>query len=293
MSHIVVTGARGFIGRALCEVAQAHGYRVTGLARGPAPGLDAVTWQLGDPLPVACHDADAVVHLACATLVERRSLAASAALDLSGTRRLIESVRQVRARGRRMRFVFLSSQSARPDAANAYGRSKAAIEMLLDQDDEIVVRPGLVYDDAVGSVFGLFRKLARLPVVPIPTRERNIQPIHLRELADCVVRIVDASRPERLYCLGDVAPMTFRDAIAAVARRTGGAPPVMLPVPGWAVRAAAHLVDLLLRPIPPLTERIDGLIALRPMDTGPSLAALNCALRPFDPASPGGSDRMP
>lgn len=282
MSRLIVTGPRGFIGRDLCRAALAHGHAVTGLARGPVPDIDVIAWQLGDPLPEACRDADAVIHLACATLVERQSLAQSAALDLTGTQRLLESVRHRRASGRRMRFVFLSSQSARPDAANMYGRSKAAIEALLMQDDEIVVRPGLVYDDAFGSVFGLFGRLARLPLVPIPTRERNIQPIHLRELTDCVLRIVETPRPERLYCLGSMVPLTFRDAIGAVARQSGRAAPLMLPVPGWAVRAASRLVDRVLRPTPPLTERIDGLISLRPMDTGPSLKALNRTLMPFD-----------
>ncbi len=284
MSRIVITGAGGFIGRDLLQAARTQGHEVVGLGRRAVPGAAYVTWQLGEPLPKQCHDADAVIHLACATLVERRSLSSAIALDMNGTQRLIESVRQIRQDGRRVRFVFLSSQSANAKAVNAYGRSKLAIEKLLDQDDEIVIRPGLVYDERFDSVFGLFKAILRFPVVPILTRNPNIQPIHLRELTESIVQVAESRRPDRCYCLGAVEPLTFEDTLRAVARRLGRRLPLMLPLPALPVRLITRLADRLLRITPPLTERIDGLIGLQPMETGLSLQALGRSLMPFDPA---------
>ena len=174
MATIAITGATGFIGRKLCKLCEASGHEAIELARTAAAGGRSATWRLGEGLPPQFEDVDAVIHLASATLVENRDLDAAFRRDVDGSRVLIESVRNVRRSGRPIRFVFLSSQSSKADAANAYGRSKWAIENILDQDDEIVVRPGLVYADQPTSVFALFEKIARLPVVPVVRSRASI-----------------------------------------------------------------------------------------------------------------------
>ena len=283
MSSLAITGASGFIGQVVAAHLAAQFHRVIALSRRPLPGLETLPWHLGDPLPDACPPLDAVIHLASAALVARDDMDAAVDADITGTAILTTSIRQRRASGAPTRLIFLSSQSAHPAARNAYGRSKYAIEQALGQDHEIIVRPGLVYDEAGGSVFGLFAKLARLPALPVLAGPAAIQPLHVLELAETLRRLVDLPAPAKLYSLGAITPLSFADAVQATARRLGRRAPLGVPVPAALVRWAAGMVDRLLRPMPPLLERIDGLLALQPMDTAPSLQALRITLAPFAP----------
>ncbi|MDR1744416.1 MAG: NAD-dependent epimerase/dehydratase family protein, partial [Planctomycetota bacterium] len=71
--RILVTGASGFIGAAVCEMAAASGREVIGLCRDPERGReklaglgDAATlaaWDMSDPLP-RLDGVDAVIHAA-------------------------------------------------------------------------------------------------------------------------------------------------------------------------------------------------------------------------------------
>jgi len=273
MKKVVVTGSNGFIGKCVVEHIRARGWEPI------APGSQE--WRLGMPLPPACDKADAVIHLASALLKANTNLNAASALDMQGTSLLIEQHRDLNTAGKRKKFIFVSSQSAREDAGNNYGKSKWAIERLLEQENEIVVRPGLVYDSKEGGVFGLFAALCKLPVVPVLSQKPCIQPIEVHELADALLRIVAAEQPLRCYNLGAPAPLTFTEMIQAVAKRTGRPPPLGVHFPVMPVRALAALLDFGLGISPPLLERIDGLVAVRPMDTQGSLKVLDMTLESF------------
>jgi len=273
MKKVVVTGGNGFIGKCVVEHIRARGWEpITPVSQ---------EWRLGTPLPSACDKADAVIHLASALLKAKSNLNAASTLDMQGTSLLIEQHRELKTAGKRKKFIFVSSQSAREDAGNNYGKSKWAIERLLEQEDEIVVRPGLVYDNKDGGVFGLLAALCKLPVVPVLSQKPCIQPIEVHELADALLRIVAAEQPLRCYNLGAPAPLTFTEMIQAVAKRTGRPPPLGVHFPVMPVRVLAALLDFGLGISPPLLERIDGLVTVRPMDTQKSLKVLDMTLESF------------
>lgn len=279
MGQVAVTGASGFIGRAVCTLLRSQGDDVIELRRGGVePG--ARRWSLGEPLPEACRFASAIVHLASATLTESGARRAAAIqTDIEGARLIVQQIRQWRREGSRHRLVFVSSQSASPQAVNAYGRSKWTIEQMLDEDDELVIRPGLVYSDQPHSVFAMFDKLSRLPIVPIVSSRLNIQPIHVREVAFAVARACTIEPPPKLLMIGALQPLSFAEAIRATARRSGRRAPAMVPVPIGPVRLVATLVDRLLGSA--ITERLDGVAGLQPISTASSLAVLGQALDPF------------
>jgi nucleoside-diphosphate-sugar epimerase len=273
MTTFVVTGGRGFIGAKVVEHLRAAGATVL------APTADE--WRLGAPLPASCDAADAVIHLACSVLKATSDRAKMADVDLQGTTLLRDQHRRLRGQGLRGRFIFISSQSSRADAGNDYGRSKWAIEQILDAPHEIIVRPGLVYDKSGGSVFGVLAALAKLPVMPVLTSERSIQPIEVTELAEALRRIATAPNPSRLYELGASRPLTLAETVSVVARRSGGRPPLYLPFPAWPVRLLCGAIDRAFGQSPPLLERVDGLLALRAMNTQPSLESLDITLADF------------
>jgi uncharacterized protein len=61
-----MSGASGFLGRALCDYLEARGARVRRLVRRPATGEDEISWSpnAGDIDPSALEGLDAIVHLA-------------------------------------------------------------------------------------------------------------------------------------------------------------------------------------------------------------------------------------
>lgn len=197
MARILVTGAGGFIGRALCPGLAARGHPViAGLRSGPAPGAPPGDHQIaagvqprliGEIAPGrdwrgALGDVDVVIHLA--QLAHRRGGEAALAGEPEAAAALARGAAQAGVR----RFVYMSSIKAMGDATapgqlfraddcpcpeDAYGRAKLATERALAEVaaetglELVVLRPPLVYGPGVG---GNFRALVHLAgsFVPLP-----------------------------------------------------------------------------------------------------------------------------
>src|ERR1700720_3071095 len=110
-------------------------------------------------------------------------------LNLEGTRALLRASRALGLK----RFVFVSSQSARADAANIYGRVKWRIEQELVSPGEVAARVGLVYGGGPLGMFGLLTRLAaRAPILPMVDPWRGVQPIHIDEVCLGLLRLVES-----------------------------------------------------------------------------------------------------
>ncbi len=147
-NSVLVTGADGFVGGALCEALAVSGRRARRAARTAQPGLpDAVA--VGDidgatDWRVALEGVQCVVHLAARTLALRENAADPPAeyrrVNLDGALRLA----QMAARAGVRRLVFMSSIKVNGEATerpfterdaprpeDAYGRSKWETEQAL------------------------------------------------------------------------------------------------------------------------------------------------------------------
>ena len=148
--RLAVTGGSGYIGRCFCRQMLAQGIELTVLGRKRPEGIDEGAYQfVSYDLSGAAPDLigmDAVIHLASAGLDD----AAGGDVDVIGTRALAEAAKTAGV----SRFVFVSSQSSRPDAPTSYGRGKFAVETMLAEFDALIVRPGLVCGGEEGGVYG-------------------------------------------------------------------------------------------------------------------------------------------
>ncbi|WP_134168124.1 UDP-glucose 4-epimerase family protein [Paraburkholderia caballeronis] len=217
MSHIVVTGANGFVGRAFCRLALARGHEVTAMVRrrgGTVAGVrewvyDAPDFDgLAQAWPAGLR-ADCVVHLAARVHVMRDGApdpeAAFAATNVAGTLRVAEAAH---ARGV-ARFVFASSikavgerdggvplaEDAEPVPEDAYGRSKRRAEERLAQFagasglDVVIVRPPLVYGPDVRANFlSMMNAVARGVPLPFGAVGARRSLVYVENLVDALLR---------------------------------------------------------------------------------------------------------
>lgn len=190
---IGITGAAGFVGRAIVRELSAHGYKVRALSRGGEhiPGATenvAVGDLSGAQDPTIFENCQAVVQCAARVHVfKRESPERSAKLyrtlnaELPVT--LAERARQVGVR----RFVQVSSVAAirstspagsdisdesRPDPHSEYGKSKLSADIALAELSSaafttISLRPPTLYGPGVGAFFKALDRAARLGL-PLP-----------------------------------------------------------------------------------------------------------------------------
>lgn len=281
--HLLLTGGTGYIGTELTRLALAQGCTVTLLGRTPprrplSERVRYVPYALGEPLAAEVFKTvNVVIHLAADTASGPNRLPEPAEIDAGLT--LFAT-----AAAQGCRCLFVSSQSARHDAAAAYGRIKWHIERAVLQDGGYVVRPGLVYGGArLAGLFGTLCGLVqRWPVLPDLRPRPQVQPLHVLDL--CLALLQLACHPEALpgvYNLGAPQGIAFTDFLKALARYRVGTMRLFLPVPLIVVTVLARLHTLCPWLPDRHSERLLGLAALRPMATQASLQQLGLALRPL------------
>ena len=165
---VALTGATGFVGRAVTEVLAHRGVAMRALARSvPKDGSD-IEWVGGSlsdhaALQRLTDGADAVIHIA--GLTTSRDLSDFEEANVRGTLNLVEAA----VAAGTGRFVFTSSLAAREPRLSAYGASKAKAEDIVRASplDWTIVRPPAVYGPRDSEMLDLFRA-AEWGVVPMP-----------------------------------------------------------------------------------------------------------------------------
>ncbi|MBO6527944.1 NAD(P)-dependent oxidoreductase [Erythrobacter sp.] len=189
---IALTGATGFVGKAVLDEAVRREEPVRALTRRMQAARNHVEWIAGDlstpeALATLCHEADAVIHVA--GLTNTPDPAAFEDANVGGTERLIGAAKEKKVK----RFIFVSSLSAREPELSAYGASKAKAEKLVEGSglDWTIVRPPGVYGPHDVDYFEMFRS-AKFGFVPLPPGGAS-SIIHVEDLARLLLDLVDAS----------------------------------------------------------------------------------------------------
>jgi NADH dehydrogenase len=279
MYTVAVTGASGFLGGHLCRTFLAREWAVRALVRRP----DAATLPAGVTIarldlpehvdPAALAGADALVHAAWAT--RETDDARAERQNVGGTRVLLEAARAAGVR----QIVFVSSVAADADAPNAYGRSKAAAERLLDVRD-LVVRPGTILARGGGGIFGLMRDLmAKVHVVPLFGGGRQpLQTVHVDDVSEAVARALERGVTGAVN-VAEPDPLSFRDVLKLAAARMGTRC-LFVPLPFAPALAAVRAMERLGLPTPLRSESLLGMKGLRALPVADDLRRLDLRARP-------------
>lgn len=269
---VVVTGADGFIGHALCAhfAATARACRavVRHQAEGhpPRPNVVAVSDLATAPeaeLAAVVAGAQAIVHLA-----GRAHIRAKGALDLDALYRpanieATERLARAAVRMRVRRFVFASSVKVNGEASppghafvpgdlpaphDAYARSKLDAERALaavcggTPTIPIVLRLPLVYGPGVRANFlTLLDEVARGRRLPLAAIDNRRSLLYVGNLVEAIDAVLDASPPPAgVHFVADDRPVSVPDLVRAMAAALDVAPHLW-PVPVPLLRLAGSL----------------------------------------------------
>jgi uncharacterized protein YbjT (DUF2867 family) len=243
--NVLLTGATGFIGSHLARALRAAGYVVIEARRDIGAGTAVVQADFTRDLSARewlpkVVGIDAVVN-AVGILREhgeqtferihkRAPQALFTACVAAGVRRIV----QISALGadRGLTPYFLSKR-----AADDY---LATLPL-----GWTIVRPAMVFGPG-GSTARLFGMLAHLPVVPLPGRgEQRVQPIHIDDLTEAVVRILGEGTMSstRIELVGPQS-LTVRELLTSLRAALHLGPPRFLSIPMPLVRVGARVAGV-------------------------------------------------
>jgi nucleoside-diphosphate-sugar epimerase len=188
----VLTGAHGFVGSRLRHHLERDGWRIIAWARQPAAASGEVGFRLGQEVdPGLLKGAHALVH--CAYDFGPRRWEDIAAINITGSRKLLEAARKAGVGS----VVFISSLSAFAGCRSLYGKAKLEIESRAQSLGAYVIRPGLVYSDNPGGMFGrLVRQVRDSRFIPILGGGKRVQYLlHDEDLGNLVRACLDGRVP--------------------------------------------------------------------------------------------------
>ncbi|MFN7978709.1 MAG: NAD(P)H-binding protein [Vicinamibacterales bacterium] len=236
--NLVVTGATGFVGARLVPRLVARGHHVVAVSRRPAEGGMAATVAADvrdvDTLASVCRGVDAVLHLAATT--GKASAAEHAAVNLEGTRAIVEACRRAGVPC----LLFVSSIAAGfADLRDyPYGRAKRDAEAVVRTSGlrTTIVRPTAIFGPGSPVQRGL-AGLALAPFVPVVGSGRTpLQPVHVDDVAQALADLVEADRFDgETVDLGGPEALAVEALLVRMREAAGRGRGPVLHLPPWLV----------------------------------------------------------
>ena len=261
MATVFITGATGFIGRAMCAKMLENGWRVKGAFRDESinalpPGVEGVHLDLTEFSDFREQDffgVEAVIHLAARTHIinetSAHDLSAFRKVNVLGTERLV----RIAVKSGVRKFIFISSvkvngegsdfaysEENAPAPEDPYGISKREAEDLLVRLaaetglETVVLRPPLVYGLGVRANFNDLIKLAGSGL-PLPFKGIKNQRsfIYLGNLVDAIFTSVNhpKSRGET-FMVSDGFDLSTSDLVKRIGAAMGKKPVLFSLHPG-------------------------------------------------------------
>lgn len=265
MMEVAVTGANGFVGRALTKALAERGYRARGLVRSTTAGDGVAVGDIGPETDWtdALSGVDTVIHCAARVHVLRDDAADPLAefrrVNTEGTRKLamdacergvsrLVFVSSIKVNGESTQFDADSATPFRagdaPAPVDPYGISKWEAESALHHVaaesnlEVVVVRPPLVYGPGVGgnfrSMIDIVRRGIPLPLGLVENRRSLVALPNLVDLLACCGTHPDAAG--ETFLVSDDEDLSTPDLVRRLARAMGKNAH-LLPVPpallGW------------------------------------------------------------
>ena len=272
---VAMTGATGFLGRALAARLLQAGHRLRVLAR---PTTDrsvfadsAVEWVAGDlddakTLAALVRGADRIIHAAGMLGEFGISEETYRRVNAEGTRHVLAATATALAEGdlgpdlrvlhvgsagvlgpiRGRADGFLFDETMPPAPSNAYERSKALAEsytreFALTGLPVAIARPEFVYGPGDLHVLGLFRAVQRGMFFYIGNGRNHCHPTYIDDAVDGMIACLEQGQPGQAYQIAGPRSVSFRELAGTIAAELGVPPPRLQVPKALAMLGAAGL----------------------------------------------------
>jgi nucleoside-diphosphate-sugar epimerase len=261
---IAITGTTGFIGSHLLAYLQQRGFTVIPLGRN-----QAAHWDLTQaPVPGLLQGVDILIH----TALDKSD---TGTVNLQGSAALFAAAKKEGVK----KIIFFSSTSAHEAALSFYGKSKLAIEALLDKETDVILKCGLVLGNS-----GLFKQLLDFTLqkkkVPlINGGKQPIQYIAIDNICAAVAGVIEkALSGTFVLCSAEAVPYRrFFETIADVWQEKLQ----YISLPGWLLKMVISVAAFLHIKIPVRKENLLGLQAMKAVNSTADLKTLDITILPL------------
>ncbi|MBC8393298.1 MAG: SDR family oxidoreductase [Deltaproteobacteria bacterium] len=271
MKRVLITGASGFIGKALCRRMLSDGWQVRGVFRSRhknaicAIGIEAVEIESTDrdtDWSDILKGVDILVHLAARVHV----LKENAADPLSEFRRVNVAGTETLARKAAVagvhRFVFLSSIGVNglqttersftekdiPQPHDFYAQSKLEAEQIIhrittgSEMEAVIIRSPLVYGPCnPGNILRLFNLIAKGWPLPLALTANRRSLIYLENLTDAIVTCINHPKAAgQIYFVADGEDVSTPELIRRIASAIRK-PVTLFPFPMLLLKTAGRI----------------------------------------------------
>ena len=260
--RVLVLGASGFIGSHAAAALRAAGHDTVAAKIDFTRALRAEDW-----LP-ALHEVDAVLN--AVGIIRERGRRSFNTLHYAAPRALFDACKVAGVR----RVVQISALGADESARSGFHRTKRrADEYLAGLDlDWAVVQPSIVFGEGGGSA-RLFALLAALPITPVPGDGRqSVQPIHIDDLVEALVKLLGVPTKIRLHAVGPRA-ITLREWLRLLRAQMGLGRARFMQVPLWLVPVERETLQMLQRGNTASADTLAQLLRRAPRDPNDFLDA--------------------
>jgi nucleoside-diphosphate-sugar epimerase len=268
--QVLITGANGFVGQALCATAASSGFLIKGAVRVPQSLPTAIETVVIGAIDSntdwrnALQCINVVVHLAARVHIMNDQSADPLSdfrkTNVDGTLNLAKQA----ALAGVQRFVFISSikvngestpleQPFRADdepmPMDAYGLSKREAEDALRQlavetgMDVVIIRPPLVYGAGVKANFlNMMRWLDKGIPLPLGTIHNQRSLVALDNLVDLIITCINhPAAANQTFLVSDGDDMSTSQLLRRMANALGKSAR-LLPIPAWLLQSGASLL---------------------------------------------------
>lgn len=281
ITHVLVTGATGFVGRSVVRELLSRGYTPVCLVRSPQKLLqqhrnvpenriEVVEGDLSDSaaLRSAAEKSQAAIHLVGIIIARPMRGQTFQKVHVKGTQAVVDAVRE---RGVR-RYVHMSALGTRPNAVSSYHQTKWEAEEYVRKSslDWTIFRPSLIHGPE-GEFMQLMKQfMCGLvpPVVPyFGSGTAKLQPVSVKDVAYCFVEsLSNAASIGQTVPLGGPRPYSWVDLYNACRANMACArkwkPLVSQPV------SVAKAIAVASTPIMALAEKFSKSAGLMRFDVG-------------------------
>jgi nucleoside-diphosphate-sugar epimerase len=275
-----ITGSNGYVGGCLKNYFVARGWEILELTRRPNSNSHAIKFQLGEKISSdELAGVNALVH--CAYDFKPLRWKEIVEINVKGSRKILEAARTAKI----PKIIFISSISAFDDCKSLYGKAKLEIEKIALDCGALVIRPGLVYGNDSGGMFGkLSAQIGNSSVIPMIGDGSQIQfLVHNEDLCAFIEKLATGKiqiEPQILTA-ANPEPWPFKKLLLEIAR-SQNKKIKFIPLPWrlvWLGLKSAELCGL------KLNFRSDSLVSLMNQNPKPDFstnAKVGLICRPFE-----------